>query len=135
MKVYTVVKGESSTGHFLDEDVLGSFVDKDRAESEMADWIVRLADVDRLFAVSLWDDDNHEDFQTEIQRACGLPLADVQNFFERGPDDHVLCPVELEKAMRDFVRNEIEAVGEYCVCSSVGNLYHFYVFPNYVEGA
>lgn len=135
MKVYTVVKGESSTGNALDDDVLGSYVDKDRAESEMADWIVRLADVDWIFAASLWDDDNHEDFQPEIQRACELPLNDVQGFFERGPDGHVRCPVELKKAVRDFVRNEIEATGSYCVCSSAGNLYHFYAFPNYVEGA
>lgn len=135
MKVYTVVKGESSTRNALDDDVLGSYVDKDRAESEMADWIVRLADVDYVFAVSLWDDDNHEDFQSEIQRTCELPLNDVQSFFERGPDNHVRCPVELKKAVRDFVRNEIEAVGAYHVCSSVGNLFHFDVFPNFVEGA
>lgn len=135
MKVFTVVRGESSTGYALDDDVLGSFVDKDRAESAMADWIVRLADVDCVFAASLWDDDNHEDFQPEIQRACELPLADIQGFFERGPDGHVRCPMELKKAMRDFVRNEIEATGAYYVCSSVGNLFHFDVFPNFVEGA
>lgn len=139
MKIWTNVCSVDRKYYPIETEVVNSYSKKERACAEMAELIARRIEDRSEFAHAMWYDENHEDFRTFVHECVATNESDgswdyfYKSDFCKTDDNPFKMPLDVRKAVIDYVLNEINATGCYYVCCVDGDVYHFDVFENFLE--
>lgn len=136
MNIFTLVWNVDNPQENLETIVLGSRTDPAAAQAALVDAIVDKIRSEPDLAYDVWHDENHEDLPNVLCAGGTLTDEQVARYFE-DRDPAVPLPDAIVAPLKAYIAQWVGACNDgayYVYCASSGNLHHFDIFANELEG-